>query len=148
MILDELTNWNRYTPLHTNFKQAFTFLQRPDLLSLKIGHYEIDGEDIFAIIAKDQGRKKDEAQLEIHNKYIDIQFVLQGIDNMGWKARSACTEDAGAYDPNNDIQFYADQPTTWFSTRPNHFTIFFPDDAHLPLIGNDIIHKVVIKIAV
>lgn len=148
MILDELTHCNNYTSLHTNFKQAFTFLQQPDLLSLKPGHYEIDGEDVFAIIAKDQGRKKDEAQLEIHNKYIDIQFVLQGIDTMGWKSKSACTEAAGAYDPDNDIQFFADLPTAWFSTRPNHFTVFFPDDAHLPLIGDDIIHKVVVKIAI
>jgi len=148
MILDDLTNCNHYTTLHNNFKQAFTFLQRPDLAQLTTGQHEIDGENVFAIVAKDQGRKKEEAQIEAHNKYIDIQYVIQGTETMGWKARTACTEITEPYDAENDIVFYADAPSTWFTTRPNHFAIFFPKDAHLPLIGGDFIHKVVIKIAI
>jgi beta-galactosidase beta subunit len=27
------------------------------------------------------------------------------------------------------------------------FVVFFPEDAHLPLIGSGLIHKVVVKIA-
>lgn len=148
MVFDKLTNCNLYAHLHKNFAQAFAFLQKEDLEDLAEGTYEIDGKDVFAIVAKDQGRKKDEAQLEIHNKYIDIQLVLNGIDEMGWKARSACSEMTEPYDTENDIQFFADTPTTWFTTQSNHFAIFFPGDAHLPLIGAGIIHKVVVKIAV
>ena len=148
MIFDTLDNAGRYEALHKNFAKAFHFLKRPDLASLTEGKYKIDGETVFAIIAKDQGRGKDEAQLEIHNKFIDIQLVLNGIDEMGWKARSACTEMVDAYDPENDIQFFADIPTAWATTLPNHFAIFFPEDAHLPLIAAGIIHKVIVKIAV
>ena len=148
MILDILGNANRYEALHNNFPKAFQFLKRADLATLAEGRYDIDGDTIFAIVAKDQGREKDEAQLEIHNKYIDIQMILEGVDEMGWKARSACTEMVDEYDAENDIQFIADTPTSWAATAPGHFAIFFPEDAHLPLIAKGIIHKVIIKIAV
>ena len=148
MIFDTLDNTGRYEALHTHFAQAFQFLQRADLATLAEGKYEIEGDALFAIVAKDQGRSKDEAQLEVHNKYIDIQAVLDGVDEMGWKARSACTEMEGVYDSENDIQFAADTPTAWFTTTPGHFAVFFPEDAHLPLIATGLIHKIVVKIAV
>jgi biofilm protein TabA len=148
MILDILSNANRYEALHDNFPKAFQFLKRDDLATLAEGRYDIDGDTIFAIVAKDQGREKDEAQLEIHNKYIDIQMILEGVDEMGWKARSACAEMVDEYDAENDIQFIADLPTAWAATTPEHFAIFFPEDAHLPLIAKGIIHKVIVKIAV
>lgn len=148
MILDILENSGRYEALHEHFSKAFQFLKRDDLTTLTEGRYDIDGDNIFAIVAKDQGRKKDEAQLEIHNKYIDIQMVLEGVDEMGWKARSTCMKMVAEYDANDDIQFIADSPTSWATTHPGHFAIFFPEDAHLPLIANEIIHKVIVKIAV
>lgn len=148
MIFDTLSNAKRYEALHTHFAKAFQFLQRADITRLAEGKYEIEGDSIFAIVAKDQGRRKDEAQLEVHNKYIDIQLVLAGVDEMGWKARAACTETVETYDPENDIQFVADTPTAWFTTTSGHFAVFFPDDAHLPLIATGVIHKVVVKIAV
>ena len=148
MILDILGNANRYAALHNNFTKAFQFLHGDDLATLEEGKYDIDGDNVFAIVAKDQGRKKDEAQLEIHNKYIDIQMVLEGVDEMGWKARSACTDMVDEYDAENDIQFIADAPTSWATTEPGHFAIFFPEDAHLPLIAKGLIHKVIVKISV
>ena len=148
MILDILENASRYEALHNNFTNAFQFLKRADLATLIEGRYDIDGDTIFAIVAKDQGREKDEAQLEIHNKYIDIQMVLEGVDEMGWKARSACADMIDEYDAEKDIQFIADAPTSWVTTEPGHFAIFFPEDAHLPLISKGLIHKVIVKIAV
>ncbi len=148
MIVDTLSNCKRYTSLHEKFRKAFSFLQREDLSSLAEGRYEIDGDDIFAVVAKEQGREKHAALLEIHNKYIDIQLVVSGTDEMGWKARSTCTEVAGPYNQEDDIQFFTDSPSTWVTTPPGHFTIFFPEDAHLPLIGPSVLHKVIVKIAV
>lgn len=148
MIVDALSNCERYYFLSEKFPRAFTFLRQTDLTTLKEDRYEIDGENIFAIVAKEQGREKDAAHLEIHNKYIDIQLVVSGIDEMGWKARSACTKIATPYNKEEDIQFYADTPSTWISTPPGHFAIFFPEDAHLPLISATVLHKVVVKVAV
>jgi len=32
------------------------------------------------------GRAREAAKLECHRRYIDIQLVLEGVDEMGWKA--------------------------------------------------------------
>jgi biofilm protein TabA len=66
---------------------------------------------------------------------------------MGWKPRSSCSHPSAAYDETADIQFFADEPDAWVSVRSGTFAIFFPEDAHMPLISPEIIHKVVLKVA-
>lgn len=148
MILDVLENAHRYENLNKGFAKAFEFLSRLDVKELEPQKYEIDGECVFAIVAKDMGRKKEEALLETHEKYIDIQFVLTGTDNMGWKSKESCKLPSIEYDEAKDIQLFKDEPDTFINVKSGTFAIFFPEDAHLPLISDDIIHKVVVKIAV
>ncbi len=148
MILDVLENAYRYAALNKGFAQAFEFLLRPDLKGLPVGRYELDGERIYAMVSKDPGRKKEDAQLEAHQRYIDIQLVLAGTDDMGWKPGSLCKRPSGEYDRQKDMQFFADKPDAWLSTKSGAFAIFFPEDAHMPLISPGQIHKVVVKVAV
>ena len=148
MILDVLENEHRYLALHKGFAKAFDFLLRPDLKELPVGKYEIDGDRIYAIVSKERGRKKDDALLETHEIYIDIQLVLAGTDDMGWKPKSLCRQPSGEYDKKSDEQRFADEPDAWISTKSGTFVIFFPEDAHMPLISSEQIHKVVVKVAV
>jgi biofilm protein TabA len=147
MILDVLTNAQRYGTLNEGFGKAFEFLSRADLSELPLGKYEIDGERIYATLSKGPGRRKEDALLETHDRYIDIQLVLSGTDTMGWKPRSLCREPTRGYDQKKDLQFFADQPDAWLATEKGAFVIFFPEDAHMPLISQEDIHKVVVKIA-
>ena len=148
MILDILENSGRYHGLHSEFQRAFEFLKRPDLSSLEPGRHEIDGERVFARVAKGPGRKKQDGKLESHRKFIDIQYVISGTDEMGWKPSSACKAPAGPYDPEEDIQFFTDEPDAWVLVHAGAFIVFFPEDAHLPLISEGEIHKVVVKVAI
>ncbi len=148
MILDILENAHQYLAMNNGFAKAFEFLSRPDLMELPVGRYEIDGNRIYAMVAIDSGRVKEEAQLETHEKYIDIQFILSGIDTMGWRPKATCKLPSGAYDKETDLQFFADVPDAWLATRRGAFAIFFPEDAHMPLISSGKLHKVVVKIAV
>jgi len=147
MILDVLENAHRYAVLHKGFAKAIEFLLRPDLKELPVGAYALDGERIYAMISKDTGQKKEDALLEAHEKYIDIQLILAGADDIGWKPKSSCKQPSGLYDPKSDLQFFADKPNTWLSIVGGEFAIFFPEDAHMPLISSGRIHKVVVKVA-
>jgi YhcH/YjgK/YiaL family protein len=118
------------------------------LKELPADRYEIDGDNIYAIVAIDPGRKKEEALLETHRNYIDIQLILDGTDNMGWRPKISCTQPSGSYDQDSDLQFFADKPDVWLATQSGTFAIFYPEDAHMPLISSGQIHKVVVKIAV
>jgi len=146
MILDYLNNINCYEKLHPEFKKAFKFLQNNDLINMPVGKHEIDGDNLFVILDKSHGRKKEDAMLEIHRKYIDIQLVLEGTDEMGWESKLKCVNPFDKYNAENDIQFFKDSPSNWFTVKKGMFAIFFPDDVHLPLIGNSMIHKAVVKV--
>lgn len=148
MILDIIENAHCYLALSKGFAQGFEFLLRPDLKELPVDKYEIDGDRIYAMVAREDGRKKEDGLLETHEQYIDIQLILAGTDTMGWKAKSSCRQPTGEYDQKSDAQFFADEPDAWIPTRSGAFVIFFPEDAHMPLISSGQIHKVVVKIAV
>ncbi len=147
MILDALKNTRRYLALNKGFAGAMEFLLRPDLEELPIGKYEIDGDRVYAMVSKESGRRREDALLETHERYIDIQLVLAGTDDMGWKPKSLCRQPSGEYDPKDDIQFFADEPDAWLSVRSKAFVIFFPEDAHMPLISSGQLHKIVVKVA-
>lgn len=148
MILDILENAQKYFVLHKGFAQAFDFLARADLQELPVDKYPINGDRIYAIVAVDHGRNKEDVLLETHDKYIDIQMILTGTDSMGWKPKASCIKPSGEHDLETDLRFYADEPDAWLSVKSGAFAIFYPEDAHLPLISSDMIHKVIVKVAV
>lgn len=148
MIFDILANADRYAALHPLFPRAFAFLRETDLMALAPGRYPIEGESLFAIVEEANGRSRREARLECHRRYIDIQLVLTGIDEMGWKPVRDCHEPVADYSDKRDIRFFQDEPASWIATPPGAFCVFFPEDAHAPLVGTGSIRKLVLKIAV
>lgn len=148
MILDVLTNADFYEGLNPHFGKAFAFLRRSDLATLPEGRHEVDGDNVYAVVAKGQGRKPEDALIETHDHYIDIQFVLKGTDSIGWKPRTALGPATEASDPRSDVAFYKDAAEAWSAVGPGMFGIYFPEDAHMPMISDGILHKVIMKVAV
>jgi biofilm protein TabA len=147
MILSTLSNADRYAALHPLFPRAFEYIRNTDLLALAPGRYPIVGDELFAIVEHLPGRTRAEAKLEAHRRYIDIQLVLEGLDEMGWKPLSDCREPVDDYNAERDIQFFRDAPASWIATPPGAFCIFYPEDAHAPLVSAGSIRKVIFKIA-
>ena len=148
MIISTLANADLYATLHPLFPRTFEFIRNTDLLALAPGRYPIIDKQLFAIVESVPGRTRAEAKLECHRKYIDIQLVLDGTDEMGWKALVDCRDPVSDYSAEKDIQFFYDAPATWIATPPGHFCIFFPEDAHAPLVATGNIRKAIFKIAV
>lgn len=148
MILSTLSQSSRYATLHPLFPRVFEYIRNTDLLSLDPGRYPIVDKQLFAIVENVAGRTRAEAKLECHRRYIDIQLVLEGMDEMGWKALADCTQPVSDYSAEKDIRFFNDAPATWIITPPDHFCIFFPEDAHAPLVSSGNIRKVIFKIAI
>ena len=147
MILDTITNAARYASLKVGCSEAFGFLDQPGLTDLPDGKYEIAGDRVYAIVDRTQGRKVSDAQLEGHRKYLDIQYVISGDESMGWRPRAGLVNSA-EYDEARDLEFFEGEPESIVRVPPGSFAVFLPSDAHLPLIGEGPIHKVVVKVAV
>ena len=148
IIINKLQHAERYFNMHPAFEKAFAFLRQDGLAELPADRYEIDGDRLLCMISKGPGRSRAEAKLEAHRKYIDIQYVIAGTDEMGWKPTADCKVIDTEYDEDKDIMFFKDQPDSWTPVPAGSFVIFFPQDAHAPLVSSGEIHKVVLKIAV
>jgi len=148
MILDRLDQAERYFALNPGFTSAFAFLRRPDLAELPEGRYEIDDTRVYALVQHRQGKRPEEGRLEAHQNFIDIQYVVTGKDTMGWLPASDCQSIEKPYDPVKDVVLFSDRPAAWIAVDPGAYAIFFPEDAHLPLIGEGAMHKVVVKVTV
>ena len=149
MILDRIEMAEKYAALNPHLIKALGFLKRPDLKNLPIGRHEIDGQNSYAMVIRGQGRGRDKARLEAHRKYIDVQVVLSGVDEIGWKALDLCTSPDNPYDAEKDGLTFGDRPDAWVAVPAGSFAAFFPQDAHAPMGGSaGDIHKVVLKLAV
>ncbi len=148
IITDSLRHAEDYYDMHPAFERAFAFLRQNRLDELPTGRHEIDGDRLFCMISKGPARSRAEAKLEAHRKYIDIQYVIAGSEEMGWKPAADCIAPDTGYDAEKDIEFFEDEPQSWTDVLAGSFVIFFPQDAHAPLAGSGEIWKVVLKIAV
>ncbi len=148
MIIDSLSSAGKYTSLHPLFAQAFEYISKQDLRQLETGKFEIDGQNLKAIVSDKPGVTAAEstAKFECHNKHIDIQVCISGHEEIGWKPRTSCKEQRGEYNEEKDVVFYNDVPDTYFELTDGQFAIFYPEDVHAPMIGDGMIKKLVIKV--
>lgn len=146
MIIDKIENLNKYASLHPLFPQAFEYLQSVDLQALKIGKVNLQGNDLVVNIAETGIKSKEEALLETHNRFIDIQIPLSGVEVMGYTPRTDLPEET--YNEEKDITFYAGLADTYLTVKPGMFVIFFPEDGHAPAITPESVKKVIVKVLV
>lgn len=147
MIIDRVEYSNCY-PYGSAWKTAFGFL---DTLTscTEEKKYEIQGDDIFAIIAS--YNTKPPHKFEAHREYVDIQCVLEGQEIIESTAIDGLTVDT-PYNQENDIEFYVKMDSQKILSHlvPGIFITFFPHDAHMPgvSIGDSpvFVKKVVVKI--
>ncbi len=148
MIFSALSQSDRYAALHPLFQRAFDHIRDTDFFTLAPGRYNIMGEDLIAIVEQVPGKTKEMARLEAHRRYIDIQLVLEGDEQMGWKPLADCFNPVSEHSMEKDIRFFHDAPASWVAVPPDHFCIFFPEDAHAPLVSGGQVRKVIFKVAV
>lgn len=149
MIKDHINNAHQYDDLHPNFRSVLEILQSLNLNALQPGHIELDGNYVYININETKSKNKEEAKLESHRRYIDIQMPLSGKETFGVKATTNCTNPIGEFDTERDIIFYEDAPTEYITLNKGEFVIFFPDDAHAPCINTIDNHlKLIVKISV
>src|SRR5690606_1575804 len=97
MIIDTLSNAGKYHGVHPLFAQAFKFVNSQDLNALEPGAYEVAGEDLKAVVMDKPGKTAAESleKFECHDRHIDIQVLIQGEEQIGWKPRADCKAPRG-----------------------------------------------------
>jgi biofilm protein TabA len=133
-------------PLHPLFEKAFSFLEKVSKEGFPEGRFPIDGDKIVAIVQTTHGVKKKEAKLEVHRKYIDIQYTMEGEDLIGIKPTSLCKDVEMPYNEEIDKALFRDEPLYWVPSDQNTVCIFFPYDGHAPFVSSRKVKKLILKV--
>ncbi len=147
MILDSLKNAPLYFGVHPRLERAFALVAAVDWTKTGTGIHELDGRDIFVNVIDGNLKRPEDAPLEVHNEYIDIQILITGDEEgFGWKERKDLAEPEGDFSVEKDVQLFRDTPQTCYILRKGQFTILLPEDGHAPMVGEGAIRKIIVKV--
>ena len=127
-------------------KRSLEYRVRP------LGRYEFDGRDCAVTFSEDPLQKETERSAEVHEKFLDIQIVLEGSERYGFAPfpdrklitdNRLSTEDIAFFDRKMEMG-YAD-------LHEGDFIIFRQGEAHKPLCiakdGGKKVRKAIIKLS-
>lgn len=151
MIFDQAKNLDFYRNLGIGdrYAKAIDWLQKNDLAALEVGKYEIDGKNVYASVQSYTTLPWDEAKFEAHENYTDIQYVVEGVETLGYAPACELKEKV-PYNPEKDVVFFDNSnPGLPVVAKAGEFLIFAPWDGHKPkaMAGEPCaVKKIVIKI--
>jgi YhcH/YjgK/YiaL family protein len=148
MITDTIANASSYFSLSPRIGAALRYLMQPDRSAVPLGRHEL-GDGLYAIVQDYSTRFEHDCFWEAHRKVIDVQFVVSGVEAIGW-APIQQLKVKHEYDPERDLTVLegVGQP---LRLEPNSFAIFMPHDAHMPQMFADkpaLVRKIVVKVPV
>ncbi len=134
--------------LAARLASGLQFLQDNDATKLQPGRIDLDGDRVFALVQHYNTKPKEQGVWEAHRKYIDIQYVAEGRELMGYANLEHLQ--AGEYDAEKDVVLLKGEGS-YVLMKPGTFVILMPVDAHIPQVAVDSpepVKKVVIKVAI
>lgn len=152
MISMPLNLWPKYFS-GAAWQESFAFLETLGPMSAPQDYVSIRGDAIFARVMRYPTRTPQQAIVEAHREYIDIQMSLLHSEGIRWYD-PAVLRIKSPYDAQKDAEFYeVDAPHSGeVINHPGICTVLFPEDPHMPqLITGDQsveILKAVVKVRV
>lgn len=132
--------------LHPLMPRLFEFIEKNDILSMPLGIIEIEGKELFINNCAPDLFTPENAPIEVHRDYIDVQVLLEGSETMGWKPLEEISEWRGEYNAEKDVRFSDERCDHFVTLKPGELTVFYPEDGHAPAIGEAPIRKFIAKL--
>lgn len=143
-------NEYKYDLSAPKFQTAFDFLHREDLAELPVGWIELEN-GVRASVQHYTTMPAETLDFETHEKFFDVQYVIEGVEMIGVVGRSGLVEKI-SYDEENDITFY-ETPALSGAVLLNagDYIVLAPEDSHKPrcIAGEAMpVKKIVVKVPV
>lgn len=152
MILGSLSSWkheSRY--LTADIAAAVEELVKLAVRNPEPGKIEMNGDKMYANVMEFDAKSMEEQVAEKHELYIDVHYLFDGEETIGWFPQRDGVEPAKAYDSDADYMLYtpADDEVL-LKMKPGMFAVFYPHDIHRPGMGEPStrIKKAVVKVRV
>lgn len=149
MIVDRLVNKDFYLAADGHrLSRAFEFLLRLLKEGPADGRYDMDDEDVYALIRTYTTGDAAGKHYEAHRRYIDLQYMQSGREIVYWTPTEGLAP-LGEYDADKDIVFFHDKPASAVGLEEGYFILLHPGDAHKPECSwqqPETVRKIVVKI--
>ena len=150
MFADRIENLKLYIPYNEKIKVVCDYLAKTDIHALEVGKYDI-GEGVRVVVNAFTPKTREAARWETHKKYIDLQYLIEGDESMGYLPIEEV--EAAEYDAEKDVSHPV--PKTGASVSEialttGCFAFLEPRDAHRPSVKlhSDASKKLIFKIPV
>lgn len=150
MIFSSIYSEAEYSNYPEAIRRAVEYLKSNDFNAMEPGVYEIQGKELYAQVFDAVTGPAEEKRPEVHEKYLDVQFLASGVERLGF------TKDTGLYEVDEriderDLIFYkAVENEGFIESVPGCFCVFFPSDVHRPAVASGepmTVRKVVVKVS-
>ena len=152
MIISALNNLNFKVGLPKVIAEVCDYLNTLDLNALENGRHDLS-EQVYMNVMEFDTVEADSKQAELHHKYLDIQLLIRGEENV---EVSATYPNLSLYDEYRDADDYQLTPQiedkSTVTLLPKMFAVFFPYEPHKPgctVNGkSSFVKKLVVKVPV
>lgn len=128
MIFDSLKNKENYRHFPALY-QALDYLSSLPGRELPAPHVVLNEDKLFCNLVTFISKPEDECRYEAHRNYIDLHFIVSGIERIATADICSLTS-AVPYDPEKDIEFLSGDADGCYELKPDQFMVCFPNDAH------------------
>ena len=111
--------------------RALEIIEDLDWETVECGRYDVDDE-LYYMVQEYETKYPDQARYEAHEKYVDIQYIVKGVERMEF-AETSKLKVTEAYNPEKDVKFLEEPKVIDASiVEAGDYRIFYPEDAHRP----------------
>ena len=150
MIYDSFENVSRYFSISRGIEAAAEAMKAYSKEQFPIGKCSVDGEQVFLNLQAYETAPLEARQMEIHEKYMDIFYLVEGQEMVLMKPSDKVSCIVADYDPDKDIAFaLREDDAVSIVLREGDFVMLFPGEAHasgIDVDGSGTVKKIVGKV--
>lgn len=111
--------------------RALEIIEDLDWETVECGRYDVD-EELYYMVQEYETKYPEQARYEAHEKYVDIQYIVKGVERMEF-AETSKLKVTEKYNPEKDVKFLEEPKVIDASiVEAGDYRIFYPEDAHRP----------------
>lgn len=129
MIVDKIDNIQLYKQMLNNLELGLQAMAT-QIDKLEVGRYEFDGG--YFMVQKGETKPMSEGLFEAHKKYVDVQIVVKGSEEVAWSDIRDLVE-AVPYNADKDALYLEGCTDHFIRISEGMFYIAFPHDGHRPV---------------
>ena len=133
--LREFTEWlirphSNTAEIRSMVDLAVNYLQHISVSEIDVGKKVLVNEDFYYSVLEYMTKSEDEAKLESHRKYVDIQIIVKGEEQMDIADVSRLTVKDN-YNPETDVMFWnIPERMARITLKAGDYIILYPEHAH------------------